>query len=299
MGTAKSTATRMLAALVDPSRLEAQPLPKDLRDLAVTANNLYVLTFDNISTITAEQSDALCRMATGSGFGTRTLYSNDGLTVFHAKRPVILNGIPDFVSRPDLADRALRVELERIDAGNRRAEGQLMRDFETAAPLILGALLTAVALGLANLPNTPETDATTRLADFEQWAQACELALWHHGTFAQALRDNRQASITATIEGDPTAALALKLAELPDGWRGTATEFLAEAQGRLPSDDFGRLPKTAKLIGNRLRLLAPALRAIGVIIETRRAGPNGDRLFYLTATPQKLETASVRSDSPG
>jgi hypothetical protein len=280
-GTAKSVATRFMTALVDRAKPDLLALTQDRRDLAVTAHSYYVLAFDNVSTLTADQSDSLCKLATGSGFATRKNYSDGDLAVFQAKRPVILNGIPDFVDRPDLADRALRLELERIDAGTRRTERHLWREFDAKAPQILGALLNVVSVGLANLPTTPEHDTTTRLADFEQWLQACEPALWPDGTFAKALRDNREATITATLEGDPLAAAAMHLAELPDGWNGTATEFLAEAERLAGGGEARRLYKSARFVANRLRQLAPALRAKGITIESRRSGRSGDRMIYL------------------
>jgi len=36
----------------------------------------------------------------------RLLYTHDEEVVFQAVRPILLNGIEDVISRPDLADRA-------------------------------------------------------------------------------------------------------------------------------------------------------------------------------------------------
>ena len=47
----------------------------------------------NLSYITPELSDALCRLSTGGGFGVRTHYENAEETVFHSSRPIIINGI--------------------------------------------------------------------------------------------------------------------------------------------------------------------------------------------------------------
>lgn len=59
-------------------------------------------------------SDTLCRLATGGGFAVRRLYSDMDEVLFDAARPVILNGIEDIVTRPDLADRAVFLTLEPI-----------------------------------------------------------------------------------------------------------------------------------------------------------------------------------------
>ena len=50
---------------------------------------------------------------------------------FDAARPVILNGIEDFVNRPDLADRSLFLTLEPIPEEHRRSEQELWAAFET------------------------------------------------------------------------------------------------------------------------------------------------------------------------
>jgi hypothetical protein len=49
-------------------------------------------------------SDTLCRLATGGGFAVRQLYTDQNEVLFDAARPVILNGVEDIVTRPDLAD---------------------------------------------------------------------------------------------------------------------------------------------------------------------------------------------------
>ena len=67
-------------------------------------------------------------------------------------RPIILNGIEDFVTRTDLADRAIVLTLLEIPDEKRRDEETFWAEFNDAAPLILGALLTAVSYGLKQPP---------------------------------------------------------------------------------------------------------------------------------------------------
>jgi hypothetical protein len=72
-GTAKSTLTRILRALCDPNSAPLRSLPREDRDLFISANNGYVLAFDNVSNLPPWMSDSLARLATGGGFGTREL----------------------------------------------------------------------------------------------------------------------------------------------------------------------------------------------------------------------------------
>ena len=89
-------------------------------------------------------SDALCRLATGGGFSTRRLYSDDEEVVFDAKRPILLTGIEEVATRSDLLDRAIQVFLPPIAENQRRDEASFRDEFNQDRPLILGALLGAV-----------------------------------------------------------------------------------------------------------------------------------------------------------
>jgi len=93
-------------------------------------------------------SDTLCRLATGGGFAVRQLYTDQDEVLFDAARPVILNGIEDIVTRPDLADRAMFLTLEPIPEDRRRPETELWAAFEAERPRILGVLLDAMVEGL-------------------------------------------------------------------------------------------------------------------------------------------------------
>jgi hypothetical protein len=140
-----------------------------------------VLAFDNVSGLPASNSDTLCRLATGGGFAVRQLYTDQDDVLFDAARPVILNGIEDIVTRPDLADRAVFLTLEPIPEERRRPEQELWAALEAERPRILGVLLDVVAKGLAMLPQT-KLEKVPRMADFALWATACETALWPAGT---------------------------------------------------------------------------------------------------------------------
>ena len=76
-GSGKTTAAKMVRSLIDPHVAPLRGPPRDLRDLAIAAFNQYVLAFDNLSGISADLADALCRLSTGGGFATRMLYSKE------------------------------------------------------------------------------------------------------------------------------------------------------------------------------------------------------------------------------
>jgi hypothetical protein len=110
-GSAKSTTVGVLRSMVDPAVEPLRAPPRGERDLAIAASGNWVPALDNLSGVRPWLSDALCRLATGGGFATRELYSDDREVVFSQKRPVILNGIDSLAVAGDLRDRSIIVEL--------------------------------------------------------------------------------------------------------------------------------------------------------------------------------------------
>ena len=106
-GSAKTVLSKILRALVDPSVAPVRALPREERELFIAANNGHVLAFDNLTGLPPWLSDTLCRLTSGGAFAVRQLYTDQDEVLFAAARPVILNGIEDVITRPDLADRAI------------------------------------------------------------------------------------------------------------------------------------------------------------------------------------------------
>jgi len=154
-------------------------------ELMIAANNGHVLVFDNLSGLPEWLSDALCSLATGGSFALRRLYTDDEEVLFEAARPILLNGIEEVISRPDLGDRAIFLTLSPIGEAQRRPEREFWHKLNVARPRILGALLNAVCYGM-RLTTGVHLDRLPHMADFAQSTTACETALWPGGTFARA-----------------------------------------------------------------------------------------------------------------
>ncbi len=187
-GSAKSTTERILRALIDPHEAPLRAGPRDGRDLIIAATNGWIVPLDNISYVRPWLSDALCRLATGGGFTTRELYSDSEEVIFNAQRPTLLNGIEEFITRPDLLDRAIPLALPTIPEEQRKQEATLWPEFETARPMILGSLLDAVSFALRNEEHVKLT-RLPRMADFAIWVSAAEPYFgWKAGDFAGPTR---------------------------------------------------------------------------------------------------------------
>jgi hypothetical protein len=291
-GSAKTTLTRALRALVDPNVAPVRSLSREERELMITANNGHVLAFDNLSNLPPWLSDSFCRIASGGSFAVRRLYTNDEEVLFQAARPIILNGIEDIISRPDLADRAIFLSLPYVAEKERRPEAQFWRDFENARPSIVGALLDAASYGLRMLPSI-RLPSLPRMADFAVWACACEGALWPRGTFMRAFRQNRRSAIEDVIDADPLAAHVRQMMAQRSSWTGTASDLLiaVETFAHSVTGWSTSWPRTPRALAGRLRRSQAFLRAVGIQIAFSRVGHAGNRTITICSTAAEQEAA--------
>jgi len=282
-GSSKSTTARVLRSLIDPANPMGRSSPSSEQDLVIAAKHNHVLAFDNLSYIKPMIADALCRISTGGGYGTRKLHSDSEEVIFDAKRPCLLNGIPDLANRPDLADRSIIVTLPVITSAERQTEAEFWKAFEKATPQILAGLLDAVSGALANIGSVRLSESP-RMADFAKWATAAEPTLgWTHGAFMESYAANRQSVVDAAIEGNPIAEAILNLITDHGAWSGTATELLhtLRAQNQLLADDPYGLPRQPNKLRSELRRVQTILRSRGVTFAFDRKGKAGSRMIYI------------------
>ena len=128
-GAAKTTLLRVCRRLIDPNASPVRSQPKELRDLMIAARKSWLMAYDNITILPDWLSNGLCGLATGTGFTIRSLGTDDDETIFVAQRPVIVNGITDFVEKSDLGDRSFFLHLPRISnkhARQKRPFGRIL-----------------------------------------------------------------------------------------------------------------------------------------------------------------------------
>ncbi len=302
-GSAKSTTSRRLRATIDPNLADLRGLPRNEEDLAIAASNAWLLTYDNLSHLTPWMSDAFCRLATGTALSTRRLYTNREEVLFHFRRPLLINGIEDLASRADLMDRTLHLELPAIPAIRRQPDKQLEQEFQHAHAAILGALLSAAARALEQLPHAPQ-EPLERMADFHRWGTALERGLaWPSGSFARAYRANRAKARRLVLESDVLyQPLVDFLARQGGDWLGTHGELLPAltllAGERARTQDW---PKTPRGLQSHLRRLDPVLAEEGIHIETgehlRSSDSSRERRFRIY-TQEPGARPSTLSDRP-
>jgi hypothetical protein len=287
-GSAKSMRTNFLRALVDPNSVPLRALPRSEHDLFIAARNSHVLAYDNASGLPDWLSDAFCRLATGGGFSTRQLYTDDDEVLFGSKRPILLNGIDDVATRPDLADRSIVQNPAAISDERRKPETDLWKEFEQRRPRVLGALLTAISHGLRTLPHV-RIDRKPRMADFAVWVSACEGALWKNGTFMAAYTANITEAIETVLEADQVATVLRSYMDATSKFEGTASEMLKSLNCIVPETQQKAKgwPKRPANLAKTLRRIAAPLRKVGIDITFEREGKQGARNITVTHQPVK------------
>ena len=291
-GTAKSCAARIVRQLVDPNENPLRSPPKEERDLIAQAASNHCIALDNLSRLWWWLSDAICRLATGGGHSARLLYTDLEEVSIAVKRPVILNGIEDVATRPDLAERVLQIELETIDEEDRISEKDLWREFDKQRPVIFSGLLDALVCALRESPNIT-LNPLPRMADAALWATAGETAFgWERGTFTAAYRKNLDEGAIASVEAHPVGVAIVNLLENQDEWSGEPAQ-LFDALNSLVSDEQRHArawPGNARSLSSYVRRLAPAFRRAGIEIVHPTRGKR--RIIKLCKTGNFASPAS-------
>lgn len=279
-GSAKTTATRMLRALLDPGIGETRSLPSKEQDLFIAAQGNWIPSFDNLSGMRHEMSNALCRLSTGGAFATRQLYTDGGEIVHEAKRPVILNGIDDLVTKPDLASRSVIIQLPVIKPGQRRDSETLQKEYAEARPSILAGLLAALKTALERHPDVFLKEAP-RLADFARFATASEPAFgFDDGVVVKALMNSQTDAQRNALELDPVAVRILehfKGHNCGDPIEGTASEIMEQLEGS--SNPPQNWPRTASHFSQHLSRITPDLRAENIEVERPKRQANSKSII--------------------
>jgi hypothetical protein len=299
-GSGKSTYSRMIRSLIDPCQAPLRSAPREEHDLAINASGNWVVALNNLSLLPQWLSDALCRLSTGGGFGTRELYSNDEETVFDYMRPVILNGIEDLATRADLLDRSVLLRLPPILDAARKTESKIWADFERTRSRLLGAILNALseAMRLKAKAEIQPADLP-RMADFALHAEAfCRGLGFKPDEFMEALRANNRESVATAMESNRVASTLLSFMEQrKTEWEGTAQELLdALSEHNQAAAASKNWPKSPQGLSGAVRRAQSNLRRLGVEINfSREPGGGSRRIITITMAPPNGRDSSSQA----
>lgn len=273
-GSAKSTTQERLRALLDPNAVMLRTEPTSLRDLSISTVSNHIISLNNLSGLTTTQQDFMCSMSTGGGDATRRLYSNDDESTWDIKRPIIMNGINQLVTRPDLADRTINLDLPKIEY---RDQSQLDSQWLEDYPQLTGALYDLMVSTLAFLP-TVQIAKLPRMGDFAKLGVAMCKALRLDKDFVALFNRNRDEVVLRGVESSPVALALLNLIDVKDKYEGTLSDLLNDLGNYAPKHfDKNHWVKSPRGLGELLKRLAPALKVGGIDVEELARTKQGKR----------------------
>ena len=284
-GSAKNTFSAFIRRLVEPSQAKLLGhVGHD--DLPLTFYRHAVAFLDNVDALTPQESDLFCQGVTGRAIDRRRLYTDNDEFLFSFERDVILNGLRPPTNRPDLLDRTLIIELDRLTPERRRTLDRIAPLFQAARPRLFGGLLNALSQTLDLLP-TIAGENLSRMADFHRYGRAAAVALGYSvEQFDAALkeaesRQNRGAS-------DNTLAVTLLLfIRRQRRWDGDAPTLLERLVETAKTHQICRSPEfwpdTPIGFGRHLKQLGAALAEHGLTITHERRAH--ERLIHLEYDP--------------
>ena len=276
-GSSKTSTMKLVRDIIDPAIVPVVSIPKTIDDLAVYISKNYVPCFDNIDTISNQVSDLLCIAVTGGGHTKRKLYTDDEEQVMFFQRFIVLNGINVVATRPDLLDRCILLELERIPPNERKEEKVLREEFEKDKPIILGAIFETLSKAMS-IYDQVELNNLGRMADFTRWGYAIAEVLGIGGDkFLEAYLNNQNNANIEALESHPVGFAMYKFMEDKTVWSGSPTKLLSELEivaGFEKIDTTNsNWAKTPNVLSRRLNEIKSNLLDLGIEFE-RSKGKN-------------------------
>lgn len=293
-GAGKSTPMRVMKELIDPTRHRALSLPSNDQEFAQIAAHHAFLFFDNISSLTTKMSDALARSSTGDAFDKRKLYSNDEHVVYDIQLPIALNGINQVVVKPDLLDRSILIELERIAPNQRISEKDFWEAFDDNKPQLLGAIFDVLVKALSIYP-TIQLDEVPRMADFTHIGCAiAEAAGYTRQAFLDAYQHNIDRQNEEAIEASPVAKAVIALMKDYEKWESPPAELLFKLNhdyDKLSLSSSPLWPKSPEWMTRRLKEVEVNLANVGIHVDEAKSSDG--RVLILTKDPDVPDFDSV------
>jgi hypothetical protein len=229
-GAGKSFASRLLKQLVDPSAVMLSTMPRKIEDMLLLIWRYYVPIFDNVSGFNAEIGDVFCSIISGGVIEKRTLHTDSDTTIMKASGVIVFSSITSLHDRPDLHERTIKLELERIPKEERRTERRLWGEFEAALPGILGGVFDLVAKAMQIFPNV-ELKELPRMADYACHGFSLGEAMGGRGAeFMMDYTGNATLATTELLEHNTFFSSIVQAMERPGpgGLSGTFKEVLSE-----------------------------------------------------------------------
>jgi hypothetical protein len=255
-GSSKSTTARLIRRLIDPVINEVLFPKNNERDMNLIFQQHPLPVFDNVQSYDERQCNFLCMAITGGGMEERKLHTNGETFYTHYKKPFISTSINVPIVAKDLVDRAIIVELEKINPEDRKDEEEIFAEFSSNHSSYLGGLLNVIVETL-KIKSSIVLEAKPRMADFAKMACAVGHALGVSSSdILHCYNRNKFSFYSSEYEDDRLLLLLIKFLESIGGFEGTVTELLCKLNQFVElnhKDDVDTIPKRANALSRKLK----------------------------------------------
>ena len=294
----KSSIHKVIRRVLDPCHPEFQGKLRNMKDFAQVASQHRVLIYDNMSTLTVEQSVLLCGAVTGDGSEKRGLYTDEDTITFEYQNVICMNGVEMVASQSDLIDRSISQQLKQIPEKDQKHVSQLERDFFDDLPLILGGIFDVLSVVLRT-SGSISLEWKTRFGDFVRCGVAAVEALGKsRDDFITAYRNNVERRYQDVIDGSPVALALVEFMKDKTDWKGRATELLQllkAVAGSLGLETRAACwPQQPNHLSGQLSYLEEGLDHAGISVE--RSHSNGNRVLIITKGTSEMTMESAMND---
>ncbi len=200
---AKSTCFKRIQDLIDPLTVNPLfPMSRKEHEVAMCLTEEYMVCFDNISYISQDISDLLCRNYTRTVQVKRKLFTDSTQAISEPNAIVCINSTRQCILRSDLADRAIFLELERIRPEKMLGDDELRKNWEKDRPFFFGALCQTVK-GVLGDTEPARHPSPVRMVDFYEMAvKAGKQIGYAEEQVYEAFRLNRKKINESVVSGN-------------------------------------------------------------------------------------------------
>jgi len=266
-GSGKTTNVRVIRTLLDPREPLFNNTVKYEKEMAILFSQNALPCIDNMSDMSRNMSDIFCKTVTGSGFESRTLYTDTDLTHMIYRRGMLMTALDLPSTMPDFLSRCIHISLDEM-GDEACSENLLLEQFEEDKPKIFGGLLQTIAHAKSHI-EWMKFKKLPRLADYAMFGAAvCDVLGYDPNEFMKALFlnvDLEKQNISQS--NDPIVEMLVEYMKETEEFDGSTTELLASLKKLFPRIASNL---SAEALGKKLKLLAEYLKLKGLSISSTR-----------------------------
>ena len=295
---AMGTTLTKVKSLVDPCIIDVVATPDREDGLTSMLANNYLTVFDNAERLSTRFSDLLAIACTGGYTSRRKLYTDSDVSAVNLRSKVVITGIGDLITRPDLAERCNIIYLNPLPV--RRTEAEIRSEFRLVKPKLLGAIFNALSIGLPLIGDMTRKyeGKLPRMADFCVYGAAFINAIGlDDEEFVCSYSSNITERVGECSEADPFFVLLKDFVDgqVSNSWSGKPQELLSALRlfsrsGKYSLDEHMSASSLSRKLGDN----SEALQRLGITFSRAKVGT--DRVITLTGTP--YAKTNIGSNTP-